>query len=128
MIVIVIVGVLAAVALPNFLGAKSKAEAGSLIGTMTGYAKECAANAAIQSPEALAGLPGTVTVTAATGGTVCSKGATIANTTAFPDATKIGGLTCGVNSSGVAQKANGTSHVTCTLTVDANGGTTGAWS
>ncbi|MEB3351755.1 MAG: type II secretion system protein, partial [Cyanobacteriota bacterium] len=42
MIVIVIVGILAAVALPNFLGARDKAAAGSLIGTMQGFAKECA--------------------------------------------------------------------------------------
>ena len=44
MVVIVIVGILAAVALPNFLGAQEKAKAGSLIGSMQGFAKECAAN------------------------------------------------------------------------------------
>jgi len=126
MIVIIIVGILSAVALPNFLNTRSKAEAGSLIGTMSGFAKECATNAITQDTSALSGLPTTVTVTAATGGTICSAGAAIKNTTPFT-AGKVVGLRCGVNSSGVAQVALATS-TTCTLTVDANGGTTGAWS
>ena len=41
MIVIVIVGVLSAVALPNFLGLSEKAKIGSQIGEGTGLAKEC---------------------------------------------------------------------------------------
>ncbi len=42
MIVIVIVGILAAVALPSFLGARDKAKLGSQIGEASGLAKECA--------------------------------------------------------------------------------------
>merc|ERR1712137_1344428 len=42
MIVIVIVGVLSAVALPNFLGTRDKAAAGALIGSLQGFAKQCA--------------------------------------------------------------------------------------
>lgn len=126
MIVIVIVGVLSATALPNFLNTRSKAEAGSLIGTMTGFAKECATNAIVGDTSSLSGLPSSITVTKAGSGTVCSTGATIKNTTAFT-AGKVVGLKCGVNSSGVAQEAGATS-VTCTLTVDENGGITGAWS
>lgn len=126
MIVIIIVGILSAVALPNFLNTRSKAEAGALIGTMSGFAKECATNAITQDTSSLSGLPTTITVTPATGGTVCSAGATIKNATDF-SAGKIVGLRCGVNSSGTAQLAVAASK-TCTFTVDANGGTTGAWS
>ena len=126
MIVIVIVGILSATALPNFLNTRSKAEAGSLIGTMTGFAKECATNAIMGDTSSLSGLPSTITVSAAGGGTVCSAGATIANTTAFT-AGEVVGLRCGVNSSGAAQQAVAAS-TTCTLTVDEDGGITGAWS
>jgi type IV pilus assembly protein PilA len=127
MVVIVIVGILAAVALPNFLGAQEKAKAGSLIGSMQGFAKECAANALNGDVGSLNGLPTTISLTA-TGGTNCSTGATIKNATVFGQPTKIGGLRCGVNSSGVVQQANGTSHVTCTFTVGTDGSVTGAWS
>ena len=126
MIVIVIVGILSATALPNFLNTRSKAEAGSLIGTMTGFAKECATNAIMGDTSSLSGLPSTITVTAGGSGTVCSEGATISNTTAFT-AGEVVGVRCGVNSSGAAQQA-GSGSVTCTLTVDSNGGITGAWS
>lgn len=128
MVVIVIVGILAAVALPNFLGAQEKAKAGSLIGSMQGFAKECAANALSGDVGALNGLPTTITLTASTGGTVCSKGAALKNATAFPKPDKIGGMRCGVDSSGVEQKANGSTNATCTLTVGTDGAITGAWS
>jgi type IV pilus assembly protein PilA len=128
MVVIVIVGILAAVALPNFLGAQEKAKAGSLIGSMQGFAKECAANSLNGDVGALNGLPSTITLTAGGSGTNCSAGATLKNATAFTQPTKIGGLRCGVNSSGVVQQANGTSHVTCTFTVGTDGSVTGAWS
>lgn len=127
MVVIVIVGILAAVALPNFLGAQEKAKAGSLIGSMQGFAKECATNALNSDTGTIGGLPSTITLTA-TGGTNCSTGATISNTDAFSEPTKIGGLRCGVNSSGAVQKANGSSDATCTFTVNTDGSITGAWS
>ncbi|MFM7228723.1 MAG: type IV pilin protein [Cyanobacteriota bacterium] len=127
MVVIVIVGILAAVALPNFLGAQEKAKAGSLIGSMQGFAKECAANALNTDVGSLNGLPATITLTA-TGGTNCSTGATLKNATAFGQPTRIGGLRCGVNSTGVAQQANGTSNNLCTFTIGTDGSVTGAWS
>ena len=127
MVVIVIVGILAAVALPNFLGAQEKAKAGSLIGSMQGFAKECATNALNTDGAAIGGLPGTITLTA-TGGTNCSTGATLQNTNAFSQPTKIGGLRCGVDSNGAAVKASGTSDATCTFTVNPNGSITGSWS
>ena len=42
MIVVAIVGILSAVALPNFLQARNAAEAGAKVGEMVGIAKECA--------------------------------------------------------------------------------------
>ena len=42
MIVVAIVGILSAVALPNFLGARAAAEAGARIGEAVGIGKECA--------------------------------------------------------------------------------------
>jgi type IV pilus assembly protein PilA len=128
MVVIVIVGILAAVAMPNFLSAQEKAKAGSLIGAMQGFAKECAANALNGDVGTLNGLPTTITLSAGGGGTNCSTGAALKNSVAFAQPTKIGGLRCGVNPSGVVQQANGTSHVTCTFSVGADGSVTGAWS
>jgi type IV pilus assembly protein PilA len=127
MVVIVIVGILAAVALPNFLGAQEKAKAGSLIGSMQGFAKECATNALNTDAAAIGGLPATITLTAS-GGTNCSTGATLKNTDAFAEPTKIGGLRCGVDNNGAAQKANGSTDATCTFTVKPDGSIEGAWS
>jgi type IV pilus assembly protein PilA len=42
MIVVAIVGILSAVALPNFLGARAAASAGARVGEVMGLAKECA--------------------------------------------------------------------------------------
>ena len=54
---------------------------------------------------------------------------TFRNTAAFAKPESLGGIRCGVNADGVAQAANGTSHVTCTFTVPAGGGqVTGEWS
>ncbi|MFW6731456.1 MAG: type IV pilin protein [Synechococcus sp.] len=128
MVVIVIVGILAAVALPNFLGAQEKAKAGSLVGSMQGFAKECAANALNGDTGSLSSLPTTITLTAGSSGSNCSAGATLKNASTFTQPTKIGGLRCGVNSSGIVQQANGTSNATCTLTVGTDGSITGAWS
>merc|ERR1712100_168904 len=50
MIVIVVVGVLSSVALPQFLGVKDKAEAGSEIGEFVGLAKECSSAILIDGP------------------------------------------------------------------------------
>jgi type IV pilus assembly protein PilA len=156
MIVIVIVGILSAVALPNFLGTRNKAEAQSLIGSMSGFAKACGADMVVNNPIAFGlvngvqSVPGTIAVgklvgtdtattaaisAASANGNAApceglSKGKVeISNTTAFPDATTIGGLRCGANASGVPQTADGVSNATCTLTVDdQTGSVTGVWS
>ena len=121
MIVIVIVGVLSAVALPNFLGSKNKAEAQSIIGSMAAQAKLCGANSIVGDPIAPDNVAG-VTVAGKCDGTA---NGTITNTTAFPDATKIGGIKCGADvHTGTAADGG-----TCTLTVDqTSGSVTGSWS
>ena len=50
MVVVAIVGVLSAVALPQFLGVKDKAEAGASIGEQVGLAKECSTAIRIDGP------------------------------------------------------------------------------
>ena len=125
MVVVAIIGILGATALPNFINAQKKSEAGALIGTMSGYAKECATNAVVGDTTALVGVPSTVTFTAGSG-TQCSEGGSFVNATAFAVG-KIAGLKCGVDSSGAVQAASSTDTL-CTFTVDANGGVTGAWS
>ncbi len=121
MIVIVIVGILSAVALPNFMAAKDKASAGSLIGSMSAFAKACGANMVIGDPVALSDVPTTITFsTKKCDGTAA---VTIKNATAFTKA-NIGGVRCGGD-----VKANGTSDEYCTLTINQETGTvTGAWS
>lgn len=131
MIVIVIVGILSAVALPNFLGTRNKAEAQSLIGSMAGFAKVCGANMITEDPADIADVPATITLsngttTAASGAGVPCDGSAdidIYNSTNFPDATNIGGVRCGT------AQANGTDQNRCTLTVaSTSGSVTGSWS
>ena len=50
MVVIVIVGILSAVALPRFLGVRDKAKLNTQIGEATGLAKECAAAIIAEGP------------------------------------------------------------------------------
>jgi type IV pilus assembly protein PilA len=122
MIVIVIVGILAAVALPNFLGARDKAAAGAKIGTLQGFAKQCA------SEQLTGGGSLTVADVAAAGGTlsaVCVGDATpvtIKNTPAFPaNNANINGTRCG------ADVRDAVAQVVCTFTITADGVITGAW-
>lgn len=115
LIVIVILGVLSAVALPNFLGARDKAEAGALLGTMQGFAKECAVNAVGNNPAAVT-VPAGVTQA----DTDCSDGSSMTNSTPFT-AARIGGLRCGTDT------ANGTSDATCTINISTDGVITGTW-
>ncbi len=126
MVVVAIIGILTAAALPAFIGAQAKAEAGATIGTIAGFAKECATNAVIGDDTALASFPTDVLTLVPTSGTACGSGATIKNKTSF-DAGNISGVKCGNDSTGDPQVANST-DVTCTFTVSDKGAITGAWS
>jgi type IV pilus assembly protein PilA len=72
MIVVAIVGILSAVALPNFLGARAAASAGAAVGEVIGISKECATFIASGGvgvvPATSVGGPGITCAT--TGGTV----------------------------------------------------------
>ena len=61
MIVVVVVGVLSAVALPQFLGLSEKAALGSQIGESIGLAKECSTAIRIRGPYPANYPPGTTT-------------------------------------------------------------------
>ncbi|WP_315858518.1 prepilin-type N-terminal cleavage/methylation domain-containing protein [Cyanobium sp. Lug-B] len=73
MIVVAIVGILSAVALPNFLGARAAASAGAAVGEVVGVAKECAtfiASGGVGTPPTANTGSGMSIACATTGGTV----------------------------------------------------------
>ena len=72
MIVVAIVGILSAVALPNFLGARAAASAGAAVGEVIGLSKECATFIASGGVSVVptAGTAGPGITCATTGGTV----------------------------------------------------------
>lgn len=123
MIVVVILGVLAAVALPQFLGVRDRADIGAQIGGMTGVAKECATSqlvgtgVAAADPQMAPYTPsadcdGNQAVTLSVTGT---------------------NVPVGVECGGIPTAAGGTTisaagQNTCTLTITAGGQITGAWS
>ena len=99
MIVVAVIGVLAAVALPNFLQARNAAAAGSAIGEATGIAKECAtfliSGGVGAAPATVSGGP-TITCAASGSGTVVSRsfvagasGLRCLNTTIASSATQV---------------------------------------
>jgi type IV pilus assembly protein PilA len=67
MIVVAIVGILSAVALPNFLGARSAASAGAAVGEALGLAKECATFISTGGVGTAPGATGVVCATGADG-------------------------------------------------------------
>jgi type IV pilus assembly protein PilA len=69
MIVVAIVGILSAVALPNFLGARAAASAGAKVGEALGVGKECATFMASGGVGTQPTSPAGLTVTCNTGST-----------------------------------------------------------
>lgn len=106
MIVVAIVGILSAVALPNFLGARSAAQAGAAVGQLIGQAKECAtfkASGGVGNANTFGGITcstadQTATTTFGTGavGVRCLTATSAAsNGTASITISSVGGMTCG---------------------------------
>ena len=139
MVVIIIVGVLSAVALPNLLGQRDRAAAQSLIGGINAFAGQCQANILSENPSVMDGVINSTTMTSSiqadgrcgtiAGGIFTPRDpATFRNTNPFPGAaqTRLEGLRCGVDVNGVAQLNTGT-QATCTFTVT-GGVVIGAWS
>ena len=94
MIVVAIVGILSAVALPNFLGARAAASAGAAIGETVGLAKECATFKAA----------GGVGIAPTIDGTPCD--ATSAQTFAATWSGTVNGVRCLAASAAAQSKAN----------------------
>ena len=123
MVVVAIVGVLSAAALPQFLDARSKAGAGSTIGSLAGFASECATGQITGGSNLNATNLANAGITF-TGSCNGSAAGIFKNAVDF---TNVPGSKCGRNSTGQEQLALGTSK-TCTLTVAKDGSITGAWS
>ncbi|WP_286191063.1 prepilin-type N-terminal cleavage/methylation domain-containing protein [Synechococcus sp. FACHB-909] len=105
MIVVAIVGILSAVALPNFLGARAAASAGARVGEVIGIAKECAtfvASGGVGVAPATAG--GTIVACEVTGGTVS------------------GTFTSGAGGVRCLDKTNAAGNTTVTVTIAGNTG------
>ena len=118
MIVIVIVGILSATALPQFLGVRDRADAGAVVGSMVGLAKECATGQLLENA---------TTTTTSVGADITLSGdcngtadVTLKNAKAFDGDATIG-QSC-VDATGV--KGN----TLCTITVTTDGEIKGAWS
>jgi len=146
LIVVVILGVLSSVALPNLIGNRNRADAQAQISGLQAYAKKCGANMTSGLPTALKAIPANVnpsddlktallkcgTTNPTTGVFTATTGVTFNNTTPFTSPADLEGLQCGKNSSGVTQINDG-SKVTCTFTTETAtsttelGQVTGAW-
>ena len=115
-----IVGILSATALPAFVNAQKKAEAGSKIGTLAGFAKECATNALLGDSTDIAEPAWVDGLTAGN----CAAGGSLGEEFVAGEVT---GLKCGTLADGTVETATSTED-TCTFTVTTNGAITGAWS
>ena len=147
LIVVVILGVLSSVALPNLIGNRNRADAQAQISGLQAYAKKCGANMTSGLPTPLKAIPANVTPSAAlttaslkcgttntsTGVFTATTGATFNNTTPFGNTPDLEGLQCGKDVLGAAQINTG-AWGTCTFTTETGTGTselgqiTGKWS
>lgn len=117
MVVIVIVGILSAVALPQFLGVKDKAKLNTQLGEASGLAKECAAAIISESPYP-ADYAALTTVTGLTISGNCNGG-----DTATAPSTDIKYTTTAATADGAKCGANAmATDDTCVVTVSATDG------
>ena len=147
LIVVVILGVLSSVALPNLIGNRNRADAQAQISGLLAYAKKCGANMTSQLPTPLNAIPTNITATGLTTDDECGlistagvftpvANPTFKNTTAFASPADLEGLQCGKNITGGAVIHDGGTANTCTFTTQDGttttgselGQTVGAWS
>ena len=146
LIVVVILGVLSSVALPNLIGNRNRADAQAQISGLQAYAKKCGANMTSQLPTPLNAIPANITATGleandecgltnATGVFTPADNPTFANTNAFTSPADLEGLQCGKTIAGAAVIHDGGTEATCTFTTQDGtaagselGQVTGAWS
>ena len=139
MIVIVIVGVLSAVALPNLLGNRDRAQAQSEIGAAVSYAKQCSTNMLTESPVDIPNIPKFVTPApvsdhcfeVATGAIQTTF--TVGGTTVYKNPENLEGLQCSIIAATQLPELNDGKETTCTITVNKGptpneGVITGVWS
>jgi type IV pilus assembly protein PilA len=72
MIVVSVIGLLAAIALPQYLRARSRAQAGASVGELVALAKECAMGQASKMPEVVTSPGNTTAVSTCSGAAVVS--------------------------------------------------------
>ena len=74
MVVVAIVGVLSAVAVPNMLGNRDRAEAQGAIAAAASFAKQCSTNILSENPLKISNIPATVTPSGLTTATTTGAG------------------------------------------------------
>ena len=107
MIVVAVIGILAAVALPQYLGARNAAAAGAVIGELIGQSKECA------TFKATTGLGVAPSVTSGAAGVACSSAASQTFSRSW------GGTVSGIRCLAAGPASSGSS--VATVTVQSNG-------
>ena len=138
MVVVAIVAVLSAVALPNLLGNRDRAQAQATIGAMASFAKQCGTNILNENPTDIENVPAAI----------LTRGAAVPNfscgdivnglfdaepadlSVEFANGQPLEGLACGLNDQGqparLQEVAENTAAI-CTLNVDADGNVVGVW-
>ena len=104
MIVVAIIGVLSAVAIPQFLGVRDRAAAGAKVGELVGLAKECAVGQVTKTTQVInVGTSGITGAPVAPSG--CVGGADITLVAGGMANAPVGVVCLGVASTAVGQKA-----------------------
>ena len=112
MIVVAIVGILSAVALPNFLGARAAASAGARVGEVIGLAKECATFVASGGVGAIPSTAGGTTVSCSGTGAGTVNGSFTAGAAGVRC---LGATSTSSNASVTVSIASGTGAMTCSF-------------
>ena len=117
-VVVVVIGILSSIAMPNFIAARDKASAGAVIGTMASFSKACGSNMASEESTAL-GVPSSIKQTNTCDG---QKDVTFENENEFNSPGNLNGMRCGAD-------LHADTEAICKLTVDKITGTvSGEWS